>query len=68
MDLRIALYSFRSRGKYGIGHHKITGERSFVVFGAAGSLLIRHDKARYYLLRQLSKLRRAKRWPPIKYR
>jgi hypothetical protein len=68
MDLRIALYSRRSRRKYGIGHYGIAGEDSFVVFGAAGSLLIRHDKARYYLLRELSRLRRAKRWPPIKYK
>jgi hypothetical protein len=67
MDLRRALYSFRSHGRYRIRYQGTAGERSFVLTGPAGRLLIRSDKARYYLLRQLSKLRRAKRWPPIKY-
>lgn len=68
MDLRRALYSFRSRGKYRIRYRQTVTERSFVLIGPVGRLLIRSDRARYYLLRQLSKLRRQKRWPPIKYK
>jgi len=68
MDLRRALYSFRSHGKYRIRYQGQVSDRSFVVIGPAGRLLIVSDKARYYLLRELSRLRRAKGWPPIKYK
>jgi hypothetical protein len=68
MDLRRALYSFRSHGRYRIRYRGETGEESFVLIGPAGKLLIRTNKSRYYLLRQLSRLRRKRRWPPIKYK
>jgi hypothetical protein len=68
MDLRRALYSFRSHGRYRIRYRGETGPESFVLIGPAGKLLIRTNKSRYYLLRQLSRLRRKRRWPPIKYR
>jgi hypothetical protein len=67
MDLRRALYSFRSHGRYRIRYRGETGPESFVLIGPAGKLLIRNHKSRYYLLRQLSRLRRKRRWPPIKY-
>src|SRR5437899_11077189 len=67
MDLRRALYSFRSHGRYRIRYRGETGEESFVLIGPAGKLLIRTHRSRYYLLRQLSRLRRKRRWPPIKY-
>jgi len=67
MDLRRALYSFRSHGRYRIRYRGETGEESFVLIGPAGTVLIRTHRSRYYLLRQLSRLRRKRRWPPIKY-
>jgi hypothetical protein len=67
MDLRRALYSFRSHGRYRIRYRGETGPESFVLIGPAGKLLIRTHRSRYYLLRQLSRLRRKRRWPPIKY-
>jgi hypothetical protein len=68
MDLRRALYSFRSHGRYRIRYRGETGAESFVLIGPAGKLLIRTDRSRYYLLRQLTQLRRKRRWPPIKYK
>lgn len=68
MDLRRALYSSRSHGRYRIRYRGETGPESFVLIGPAGQLLIRTHRSRYYLLRQLSRLRRKRRWPSIKYR
>jgi hypothetical protein len=68
MDLRRALYSKRSHGLYRIRNHDEVGQGSFVLVGFKGKLLIEHDKPRYYLLRQLNRLRRAKGWPPLTQR
>jgi hypothetical protein len=68
MDLRRALYSKRSHGLYRIRNHGEVGQGSFVLVGFKGKLLIEHDKPRYYLLRQLNRLRRDKGWPPLKQR
>jgi hypothetical protein len=70
MDLRRALYSRKTRGKYLItlGGLTLAGEQKFIVTGPAGPLLIVSNKSRHFLLRTLCRLRRKKRWPPIVYR
>ena len=70
MDLRRALYTRESRGKYRISMCGLTldGELKFTVSGPSGTLLIVSNKSRHFLLRTLCRLRRAKRWPPIVYR
>lgn len=69
MDLRLALYSRKTHGKYRISPHGHTmaGEEKFVVTGPAGPLLVLSNKSRHFLLRTLCRLRRKRRWPPIKY-
>jgi hypothetical protein len=70
MDLRRALYSRKTHGKYLItlGGLTLEGEQKFIVTGPAGPLLIVSNKSRHFLLRTLCRLRRKKRWPPIVYR
>jgi hypothetical protein len=67
MDLRRALYSRSSHGRYRIRHagHTLAGEEKFVVTGPAGPLLIVSNKSRHYLLRTLCRLRRERGWPPM---
>lgn len=69
MDLRQALYSRKTHGIYLISPrgHTLGGEEKFVLTGPAGPVLILSNKCRHYLLRTLCRLRRKKRWPPIKY-
>jgi hypothetical protein len=69
MDLRRALYTHETRGKYRIRlcGQTVDGELKFTVTGPAGPLLIVSNKSRHFLLRTLCRLRRAKRWPPIVY-
>jgi hypothetical protein len=70
MDLRRALYTLTSRGKYRIALYGLTleGEPKFTVTGSSGVLLIVSNKSRHFLLRTLYRLRRSKGWPPIVYR
>jgi hypothetical protein len=70
MDLRRALYTRETRGKYRIRLCGLTleGEQKFTVTGPTGPLLIVSNKSRHFLLRTLCRLRRKKRWPPIVYR
>ena len=69
MDLRHALYSRKTHGIYAISPRGLTlgGEEKFVLTGPVGSVLILSNKARHFLLRTLCRLRRKKRWPPIRY-
>jgi hypothetical protein len=70
MDLRKALYSHRTTGKCRIrlGGHTLAGEEKFLLTGPASAVLIPSDKTRHFLLRTLCRLRKARCWPPIKYR
>jgi hypothetical protein len=69
MDLRRALYSRKTHGKYRISGCglNLLGENRFVVSGPAGPLLILSNKSRHFLLRTLCRLGRKKRWSPINY-
>jgi hypothetical protein len=69
MDLRRALYTSQTHGKYEISDQGYTqaGEEKFTVRGSAGLVLIVSNKARHFLLRNLCRLRQAKGWPPIAY-
>ena len=69
MDLRRALYSRKTHGRYRIRlcGRTLAGEQKFTVTGRTGPLLILSDKSRHYLLRTLCRLRRKNRWPPIVY-
>ena len=69
-DLRFALYSRKTHGNYSISPRGLTlgGEEKFVLTGPVGSVLILSNKSRHFLLRTLCRLRRKKRWPPIRYR
>jgi hypothetical protein len=66
-DLRKALYSRRSHGRYRIRQagRTLNDEEKFVVTGRAGALLIVSNKSRHYLLRTLCRLRRDNGWPPM---
>jgi hypothetical protein len=66
-ELRKALYSRSSHGRYRIRHagNTLDGEEKFVVTGRAGPLLIVSDKSRHFLLRTLCRLRRESGWPPM---
>lgn len=66
-DLRRALYSFRSHGRYRVKNRGEAGPEGFVVIGPEGAVLIRSHRSRYYLLRQLSRMRRKNRWPSIRH-
>jgi hypothetical protein len=70
MDLRKALYSRRTTGKYRIRlrGRTLAGEEKLLLTGPAGAVLILSNKLRHFLLRTLCRLRKARRWPPIKYR
>lgn len=70
MDLRKALYARRTTGKYRIriGGRTLAGEERFLLTGPASAVLILSNKSRHFLLRTLCRLRKARRWPPIKYR
>ena len=69
MDLRKALYSRRTTGKYRIRlrGHTLAGEEQLLLTGLVSAVLILSNKSRHFLLRTLCRLRRARRWPPIKY-
>ena len=69
MDLRRALYSFQTRGKYRIELQGITqgGEQKIKLIGPESAVLIVSNKSRHYLLRVLCRLREARGWPPIRY-
>jgi hypothetical protein len=69
MDLRKALYSLKSRGKYRIELQGITqgGEQKIKLTGPVNAVLIVSNKSRHYLLRVLCRLRIIRDWPPIKY-
>jgi len=69
MDLRRALYSFRSMGKYRIQLQGTTqgGEDKLELIGPNTAVLIVSNKSRHYLLRTLCRLRKARGWPPIRY-
>lgn len=70
MDLRKSLYARRTTGKYRIRLGGLTymGEQKMLLTGPASAVLILSDKARHFLLRTLCRLRRARRWRPIRYR
>jgi hypothetical protein len=68
IDLRRALYSFRSHGRYRIKNHGEAGPEGFVLVGPLSEVLIRSHRPRYFLLRQLSRLRRKKGWSAIRCR
>jgi hypothetical protein len=69
MDLRRALYSFMTKGKYRIELQGITqsGEQKIKLIGPHSAVLIVSDKSRHYLLRTLCRLRKDRGWPPIRY-
>lgn len=69
MDLRRALYSLASKGKYRILLLGLTtaGERKIKLVGPNGAVMIVSEKSRHYLLRVLCRLRKARGWPPIRY-
>lgn len=69
MDLRRALYSLTSKGKYRILLLGLTttGERKIKLVGPNGAVMIVSEKSRHYLLRVLCRLRKARGWPPIRY-
>jgi hypothetical protein len=69
MNLRKALYSRRSHGRYRIRHggHTPAGEEKLLLTGPASAVLILSNKSRHFLLRTLCRLRKARCWPPIKY-
>ncbi len=69
MDLRKALYSRRTHGKYRIDPrgHTMAGEEKFFLTGPASAVLIVSNKSRHFLLRTLCRMRKARRWPPIRY-
>jgi hypothetical protein len=69
MDLRRALYSLVSKGKYRIVLLGLTiaGERKIKLVGPSGAVMIVSEKSRHYLLRMLCRLRKARGWPPIRY-
>lgn len=69
MDLRRALYSIESKGKYRILPYGLTnaGERKIKLVGPCSSVMIVSEKSRHYLLRMLCRLRKARDWPPIRY-
>lgn len=69
MDLRRALYSFMTKGKYRIelqGHTQ-GGEQKIKLTGPNSAVLIVSNKSRHFLLRTLCRLRKARGWPPIRY-
>ena len=70
MDLRKSLYARRTKGKYRIRLAGLTsiGEHKMLLTGPTSAVLILSDKARHFLLRTLCRLRRARRWQPIRYR
>ncbi|WP_256807511.1 hypothetical protein [Bradyrhizobium sp. Bra64] len=70
MDLRKSLYARRTKGKYQIRLAGLTsiGEQKMLLTGPTSAVLILSDKARHFLLRTLCRLRRARRWQPIRYR
>lgn len=70
MDLRKSLYARRTKGKYRIRLAGLTsvGEQKMLLTGPASAVLIISDKARHFLLRTLCRVRRARRWQPIRYR
>lgn len=70
MDLRKALYARRTAGKCRVRLCGLTlmGEQKLLLTGPASAVLILSDKARHFLLRTLCRLRRARRWQPIRYR
>lgn len=70
MDLRRALYSLQSKGKYQIELRGMTqaGEQKMKLTGPESSVMIVSNKSRHYLLRVLCRLRRFRDWPPIRYR
>jgi hypothetical protein len=45
----------------------MAGEEKFVITGPSGPLLILSYKSRHFLLRTPCRVRRKRRWPPIKY-
>lgn len=69
MDLRRALYSLASKGKYRIVLLGLTaaGERKIKLVGPNGAVMIVSEKSRHYLLRVLCRIRKARGWPPIRY-
>lgn len=69
MDLRRALYSLDSKGKYRIVLQGLTtaGERKIKLVGPSSVVMIVSEKSRHYLLRVLCRLRKARGWPPIRY-
>jgi len=69
MDLRKSLYARRTTGKYRIRLAGLTymGEQKMLLTGPASAVLILSDKARHFLLRTLCRLRKARRWRPIRY-
>ncbi|MGF6311897.1 hypothetical protein ABIB82_005874 [Bradyrhizobium sp. i1.8.4] len=70
MDLRKALYARRTTGKYRVRlcGLNLMGEQKLLLTGPAGAVLILSEKARHLLLRTLCRLRKARRWQPIRYR
>ncbi|MCA1399098.1 hypothetical protein [Bradyrhizobium sp. BRP56] len=68
MDLRRALYSLASKGKYRIFLLGLTnaGERKIKLVGPNSAVMIVSEKSRHYLLRLLCRLRKAREWPPIR--
>lgn len=69
MDLRRALYSFHTKGKYRIELQGITqeGEQKLKLIGPESAVLIVSNKSRHYLQRVLCRLRQARGWAPIRY-
>ncbi|WP_128928742.1 hypothetical protein [Bradyrhizobium guangxiense] len=69
MDLRRAMYSLSSKGKYRVFLLGLTqyGERKIKLVGPKSAVMIVSEKSRHYLLRVLCRLRKARGWPPIRY-
>jgi len=67
--LRRALYTRDSTGHWIIRPRANTmaGEERFVLVGRVSAVLFLSNKSRHFLLRNLNRLRKARRWPPIVY-
>ena len=67
--LRRALYTRESNGHWIIRPRANTaaGEERFVLVGRVSSVLFLSNKSRHFLLCNLNRLRKARRWPPIVY-
>jgi hypothetical protein len=67
--LRRALYTRENNGHWIVRPRTNTaaGQERFVLIGRVSAVLILSNKSRHFLLRNLNRLRKKRRWPPIVY-